>query len=400
MRFPKELRHMEHELVKYFPRWRPAHQRGLAVWVYGTILAKSACQTAVVVALRTLSGGSALRQRLREWLYDGADKAAVCQTQVVVALCFVPLVQWILTWWQGSTIGLVVDATSLRDQVVALVISVVYRGCAIPVAWHILPANRKGAWMPQVVRLLRQLRPAIPPTMTVLVLADRGLWSPWLWRRIRRLGWHPLLRLQATTTFAPAGQARQRARTLVPEAGMAWVGRGVAFRQHKLAGTLIVLWDQDQQEPWVVLTDLPPRQVGVVWYGLRVWIELGFRALKGVGWQWQRTRRTNPDRIARHWLVLAVAMVWVLAYGTRVEDADRRHLPPARLLTPPSTPSMPPQARQPQRRNSVFVLGWNWLRTTLLRGYLWRRLWLLPEPWPQPRTALTITYHQGELNDS
>ena len=37
---------------------------------------------------------------------------------------------------------------------------------------------------------------------------------------------------------------------------------------------------------WIVLTDLAPQDAGVRWYGLRVWIELGFRALKGVGWQW------------------------------------------------------------------------------------------------------------------
>ena len=30
------------------------------------------------------------------------------------------------------------------------------------------------------------------------------------------------------------------------------------------------------------------------WYMLRFWIELGFRALKSVGWQWQNTRRTDP----------------------------------------------------------------------------------------------------------
>lgn len=51
---------------------------------------------------------------------------------------------------------------------------------------------------------------------------------------------------------------------------------------------------------------------------------MGFRALKGVGWQWQPTRRTEPTRVARHWLVLAVALLWVLAYGTRVEEAARQ----------------------------------------------------------------------------
>ncbi len=59
-------------------------------------------------------------------------------------------------------------------------------------------------------------------------------------------------------------------------------------------------------------------------YGLRVWIEQGFRPLKRIGWPWQHTRRTDPARVDRHWLVLAVATLWVLAHGTRVGKARLR----------------------------------------------------------------------------
>ena len=393
MHVPRELRQMNTHIAAHFPQLRPAQQRGLALWVYGTILAKSACQTAVLVALATLSDWHALRQRLREWLYDGQDKASACQTQVEISGCFEPLLRWVLSWWRSSTIAFGLDATLLKDQLVALVISVLYRGCAIPVAWVILPANRKGAWMPHILRILRQLRPAVPAHMTVLVLADRGLWSPRLWRRIRRLHWHPLLRLQGTVTFAPDGQGRQAVRGLLPGPGSAWVGHGVAFCHHKVRGTLILVWEEGHHDPWVLLTDLPPDQVGLVWYGLRIWIELGFRAIKGIGWQWQRTRRTDPTRVARHWLVLAVAMLWVMAYGTRVEDAERTHKPPARLLSPPDAPTIQQNVIPSHRSVSVFLQGWSRMQKTLLRGYLWTRLWLMPDPWPQPSSCLNIIYH-------
>ena len=42
---------------------------------------------------------------------------------------------------------------------------------------------------------------------TVLVLADRGLYARWLYHRIRRLGWHPFLRINHGAKFRPAGQA-------------------------------------------------------------------------------------------------------------------------------------------------------------------------------------------------
>jgi hypothetical protein len=389
MRVPPVLYQIEARLSQQLPTLRPAQQRGLALWVYGTILAQSACQTAVIAALLTFGSWSALRQYLREWLYDGSDKAAPCQTAVEVHRCFAPLLRWVLHGWQGRELALAVDATLHRKQVAALVVSVLYRGAAIPVAWHILPANRPGVWMSPILRLLRVLHPAVPPHMTVLVLADRGLWSPRLWKRIRDLGWHPVLRVRQETTFAPAGARRQRADQLVVGPGHAWVGRGVAFKHRHIrrAGTLVVVWDADHAQPWIILTDLAPQRVGVLWYGLRMWIELGFRVLKSMGWQWQRTRRTEPDRVARYWLILAVATLWVLAYGTRVEDAAQWGRPPAHLRTAP-----PPQPRRP-RTVSVFRLGLAWLRQGLGRGRLWQRLWLTPDPWPIPPPTFPIYVH-------
>lgn len=380
---------MQTTIQLHFPDLRPAQQRGLALWVFGTIMAQSACEHAVLSALLLYGRWDGLRQRLREWLADGPDKAAPCKTQLTVQLCFAPLLRWLLSYWQGTTLAFAIDATAHGDKVVALVISVLYRGTAIPVAWHILPANQKGAWIGPILRLLRLLRSTVPAEMTVIVQADGGLWSPRLWKRIRDLGWHPVLRVSKTTTFAPAGQERQPALKLVAEAGHAWVGRGVAFRHRKVqrSGTLIVVWGEGQAEPWVVLTDLAPQCVGVMWYGLRSWVELGFRALKGVGWQWQKTRRSAPERVARHWLVLAVAMVWVVAYGTRVEEALETGVAPARLR------SARPQQAMRVRKVSLFRLGLSQLSKQVARGRLWVRLWLTPERWPEPPVGLVVFCH-------
>jgi hypothetical protein len=382
MRLPREAYPITEVLATYRFALTPAQRHGLALWVYGTILAGSACQAAVVLALLPLAGlraAHALRQQLREWLYAGADKAVPCQAQVDVTACFAPLLRWVLAWWHGDGLALAVDATYQRDRLVVLSLSVLYRGTAIPVAWHVTAANREGAWLAPILTMLDALAPALPPERQVLVLADRGLWSPTLWTRIRAHGWHPLLRISPTATFRPTGGRRVRARTLVPGPGHAWVGAGRAYKDApaRRAATLIVVWEVNQAEPWLVLTDLPPEAVGPAWYGLRTWVELGFRALKRLGWHWERTRRLDPDRVARHWLVLAVATVWVVATGTREEDADRLGREPAHLRV-----AVPPLGAVP-RTVSVFARGLRRLRWQFLRvRRVWAQLWLWPEPWP------------------
>ena len=220
----------------------------------------------------------------------------------------------------------------------------------------------------------------------MLLLADRGLWSPRLWKRIKDLGWHALLRLTKSVTFAPRGVPRQLARTLVPGPGHAWVGAGVAFKDKKRrAGTLLVVWAVGQTDPWILFTDLPAQEVGIAWYGLRMWIELGFKALKSLGWHWHQTRRTDPERIARHWLVLAVATVLTLATATRLEDADLLDLPPAVVHRPPAR----------ARTVSLIRQGLTELQRQFICGRTWTRTWLLPEPWPQPPSTLMVLYHDS-----
>ncbi len=389
MRFPRECYQMERTIAQYMSHLRPSERRGLMLWVYGTVIARSACQNAVATALLSLGLWNSVRQRLREWLYDGSERARPCNTQLEVSLCFAPLTRWLLSWWQTDQLALAIDATLHSDRLTALVVSVLYRGCAIPVAWHILPANTRGPWIGPITGLLQSLEPSIPKHMSVLVMTDRGLWSPRLWKQIRAQGWHPVMRIRGDAVFQPVGGCRMPARRLIPGPGHAWVGTGTAFNtkhRHRF-GTLIVMWDEEQAQPWIVLTDLAPQDVGVSWYGLRVWIELGFRALKGVGWQWQHTRRTDPDRASRHWLVIAVAMLWVMAYGSRAEDADALGVRPDKLRLPPDT------YIEHSRVISVFSQGISWMLTRMLKGRMWSVLWLIPEPWPDVHKHLSLIYH-------
>jgi hypothetical protein len=99
MRFPGELYQMEQTLAHDLPHLRPAQRRSWALWVYGTILAQSAGQNAVITALLAVGRWHALRQRRREWLYDGEDNAAPCLTQLDVSRCFAPLRRWRPTRW-------------------------------------------------------------------------------------------------------------------------------------------------------------------------------------------------------------------------------------------------------------------------------------------------------------
>ena len=393
IRLPSECYQMHQAIQHHMPHLRASQQKGLSLWVCGAILAGSACQSAVATALSFVAGFNTMRQYLREWLYDGADRSNPCVRQVEVNACFAPLMRWVQSFWRSDSLALAIDPTMKADRISAIVISVVYRSCAIPIAWSILPANKPGGWVEPIVEMLRTVSEAVPKGMMVVVMCDRGLRSPRLWDQIRSVGFHPYVRQSINTVFCPDGGTRVR--MLVPGPGYAYVGSGTAFRApgKRRRGTMIVIWDKQQAAPWIVMTDLSTDSAGVCWYGLRFWIEVGFRALKSVGFMWDKTRREDSDRVSRHWLVLSVATLWTLAYGSRVEDANDRGIAPGRLRAPPKALAQTHRSA-PRRIVSVLRLGMSWLRRLLIRGRLWRRVWLLPEPWPEPPPDMKLIYHE------
>ena len=244
MRLPRECYQMQKTIETHLPHLSQPQLTGLVLWVCGAILAGSACQNAVASALSPWGRWNSLRQYLREWLYDGSDRARPCQTELDITLCFAPLLRWVLTWWQSGRLALAIDPTLKGDQTTAIVISVLYRSCAIPVAWSIRHATQRGSWMDPTVELLRELAPAVPKEMTVIVLCDRGISSPKLWQQIRAQGWHPCMRYRKNITFCADGGKRLPAQRFASRPDTAWIGRGTAFSNAtaKRRCTLLVVW--------------------------------------------------------------------------------------------------------------------------------------------------------------
>jgi hypothetical protein len=205
------------------------------------------------------------------------------------------------------------------------------------------------------------------------------------------LGWHPLLRINTGGTFRPTKSAHYRPlRECVPQPGRQWMGTGTAFQgpRRRLNCTLLARWDEGYRDPWLVLTDLAPSAGEACWDGLRAWIEQGFKLTTGGGWQWQRTRMSDPQRAARLWLAVAVATLWLLSVGGLAEEA----LPVSTVLplTDADCPGARPRHATRLRLVSIFRQGWMTILVALLNQ---RRLppgRFVPEPWPQPDQSNTL----------
>lgn len=180
-----------------------------------------------------------------------------------VQACFGDLLRGILQGWEGKKeLALSLDASTLGERFTVLNISVMYRGCGMSVAWKIIPAMQEGEWRPYWEELLATLAGIVPPDWLVIVMADRGLYAPWLYQAIQRLGGHPMLRVkedlsfkaQGEENFAPIGMRVQRR-------GRGWRGVG-EWSEHgeRMEGTLLIRWEKGYEEKLAVVTGMPRKR--------------------------------------------------------------------------------------------------------------------------------------------
>jgi hypothetical protein len=397
-------------LQRQLPTLSLPEVKGLALWSIGIVLARSSSLHAVVLALicwlpfNPLS----LRKRLQEWYLEAAAKkghgtAATGQHRRDwdPHAASPHLLAWILDGWPTRQVVLVLDPTNFGDRFTVLNISVLYRGCAVPVMWTVVPGGQPEAWEPHWERMLKALAGGLPPGWQVLVLADRGMYSPSLFRCLLGLHWHPFLRIRAQGFYRPLGSQKWLdLQELQPPPGQAWACPAEVFKNDpgRLTCTLLAFQGEGYAEPWLIVTDLAGELAQASWYGLRGWIEQGYKRVKGEGWHLPRTRITSCARLERLWLAVAVATMWVLEVGGEAELAEQTQAGGTEEGTKsdPDTAPLPDLSARPEAETqasdqaagearpriwSVFGRGWNVLRNALAVGLLVLGSWH-PEPWP------------------
>ncbi len=395
-------------LARHLPSLSRPEAKGLALWSIGIVLAHSCSLHAVVLALACWLpfNPASLRRRLQEWYCEAnAKKGHGSGVWGLHRRDFDPnaisadLLAWILEEWPSKQIVFALDPTNFGDRFTVLNISVLYRGCAVPVIWTVVEGGKPEAWEPHWERMLRILAQRVPAGWQVLVLTDRGMYSPRLFRCLVDRHWHPFLRIRAQGFYRRIGSQKWLdLQDLCPPAGEAKAFRAEVFKNEegRLECTLVAFQGEGYAEPWLIVTDLGPEVAKASWYGLRGWIEQGYKRVKGEGWKLPRTRIENSKRLERLWLGVALATMWVLMVGGEAEvEGEAAAAPGAGEGAGEQTPRLPDlgqaeqegasgegaEAAKPQRTWSVFGRGWNVLRNALAVGAILLGGWY-PEPWP------------------
>jgi hypothetical protein len=382
---------LQKRIAEMLPSLRPAEAMVLGLLSYGILILNGCGITRLSKGLAKIEQvpQGRLRQRLREFFYEAGAKRGKKRREVKVEACFPDLLGAVLAGWKGKKeLALAMDASTLGERFTVLSISVVYRGCGMPIAWKIIKAGQEGEWRPYWEGLLATLEGVVPPDWKVILMADRGLYAAWLYQAIVKLGWHPMLRVKedlsfrakGEETFSPMGQRVKRH-------GRGWKGKG-EWSEHgeRMSGTVVMRWEKGYEEKLVVVTDLDEKEANAAWYHMRFWIEDEYKDHKSGGWGWEQTKMTDPGRAERQWLARAVAMhMAVLVGGQEEAEEQERKCKQARKRSLKRRVGRPPKpvCRPRGREQSMLMAGQQNIQAAVARGEEIPMGHVVAEDWPK-----------------
>lgn len=231
-------------------------------------------------------------------------------------LYFLPFVETLLTSLAAQTLVLVLDGSGVGRGCVTLMLSVVYRGRALPVAW--LVVNGKKGHFPEDchVELVNRVRDIVPPGADVVVLGDGEFDGTALQATLAEAQWHYVCRTAKNTRLYEAGEAFHFAdlplspgeRLGIPE---------VEFTQDRYGPVLAIgWWATDQKEPLYLITNFELVEEACRFYKKRFCIETFFSDQKSRGFRLHHSHLSHPERLSRLLMAACLAYIWIVYLGT------------------------------------------------------------------------------------
>ena len=337
------------QVRQFLPQIHGHRSKTLAFFVLGVLLAGTTRVPRVAEALLAISPAKSpsIERRLARFLAND---------RIEVASLWTPLLSQFLRFWRDQRLLFVLDGTSIDERASVLYLGLLVHSRLLPVSWQVMPVHE--TWEQRQWTVVETLLDRVIPYLGAAectLLADRGLAGLPLVQLCQARGWHFVLRLSRQHTCQPQ-QGRWAGRwlscgDLVRQRGQQWFGPALVWQDRRLPAYLSAVWEAEQREPWILLSDRPAGRHRVQEYARRMRVESTFEDLKRRGWDLEGTVLADRARLDRLLLILFLSLWWLAHLAASCLHHGQR----ARF------------DRHDRRDKGIFRLGRLWLLDLLRR---------------------------------
>jgi hypothetical protein len=228
---------------------------------------------------------------------------------------FLPVAQELLNTLAHQPIQLVMDGSVAGRGCLALMVSVVYHGRALPLCWVVVSAP-KGHFPEDTHRaLLAQVQQIMPKHATVIFLGDGEFDGCELQADLRRTDWQYVCRTASNILITACG-VQFHVDDLRPPRGQL-VAVSPAWMTAEQYGpiSILAIWEQQYQEPIYLVTNMRALDAAVAQYKKRPHIETFFSDQKSRGFHIHKSHLSDPARVGRLLIASCLAYLWIVYLG-------------------------------------------------------------------------------------
>lgn len=235
---------------------------------------------------------------------------------------FLPIAENLLRALAHQPIYLVMDGSVVGRGCIALMLSVVYHGRALPLCWVVVRGSKGHFPESMHQELLWQVQAIIPPGANVSFLGDGEFDGTKLQADLRCAGWHYVCRTTSSILLSAYG-VQFHVGDLGPSRGES-VAVTPAWMTAEQYGpvSILAIWEAQYKQPIYLVTNMTDLDAAVQLYKKRPHIETFFSDLKSRGFQIHRSHLSDPLRLSRLLIACCLAYVWIVYLGVCALEKD------------------------------------------------------------------------------
>lgn len=228
---------------------------------------------------------------------------------------FLPYADALLASLAPYTLLLVMDGSAVGRGCMVLMVSVIYKKRALPLAW-IVVQGRKGHLPEEAHRqLLKRVREMAPDGTDVILLGDGEFDGIDLQAAIDGYGWEYVCRT-AKNAQLRIDDDRFAFHQVGVQPGECIALHDVTFTLQDYGPVLaIAWWKVGYEEPVYLVTNMELVEEACYWYAKRFRIETFFSDQKSRGFNLHKSHLSHPVRLARLMIAACLAYIWIIYLG-------------------------------------------------------------------------------------
>jgi hypothetical protein len=289
---------------------RAQHLTTLAAFISGIIGSKSSQLPSIATKIPDRAQPDSRVKRLARWLDNDAIREEVY---------FLPYAEILLHHLALETLVLVMDGSGVGRGCCALMLHVIYKGRALPLAWRVRQCPKGHFPEGLHIALVDLVMDLIPEGTEVVFLGDGEFDGTGLQETMAEADWSYVCRTSKGNTATWEGESfdlRELGACLKP-------GRLIELKEaactREAYGPVMLLccWGKGYAEPLYLVSNMSSAEEAIYYYQKRFRIETFFSDQKSRGFNIQKSHIEDPQRLSRLLIASCLAYIWIIYLGSQ-----------------------------------------------------------------------------------